>query len=63
MSNPPFTDDNEWRPQGGVRVVSGATVDHRHHGLPVGLGTGETGLCRCQHTGGESVRHQTIWDA
>ncbi|MFP6777790.1 MAG: hypothetical protein VCB06_05395 [Alphaproteobacteria bacterium] len=31
--------------------MSGAGVDH---GLPVGLGTGESGLCRCQYVGGES---------
>ena len=48
MSNPTFTDDNEWRPQGGVCVASRPGVDHRHHGLPVGLGTGETGLSRCK---------------
>ena len=38
----PFIDDNEGRSEGGVCVVSGAIVNH---GLPVGLGTGETGLC------------------
>ena len=34
--------------------MCGAGVDHGHHGLPVGLGTGKAGLCSCQHTGGES---------
>ena len=46
MSNPPFTDDNEGRPQGEGRVLCGPGVDHGHHGLPVCLGTGETGLSR-----------------
>ena len=54
MSNSTFTDDNERCPQGGVRVLCGPGVDHGHHGLPVCLGTRETGLCHCQHTGGES---------
>ena len=54
MSNSPFTDDDEWLPQGGVCVLCGTGVDHRHHGVPVGLGPGEAGLCCCQHAGGES---------
>ena len=49
MSNPPFTDDDEGCPKGGVCVVSGTGVDL---GLPVGLGTGEAGLCSREHAGG-----------
>ena len=46
MSNPPFTDDNEGRPQGRVCLAGWAGVDH---GLPPGrFGTGETGLSRYQ---------------
>ena len=37
---PAFPDDNERRPECGVRVSGGFGIDEGHHGLPVGLGTG-----------------------
>ena len=58
--NPPFIDDDEGRPQGGVCVISGTSVDHGQHGLPVCLGTWKIGLRRCQLAGGGNTMASII---